>query len=61
MSNRFLNWCKCHMFSVVAGLAADEETSASSKLVGSIAERYHLRVPSREKHIVGIELLMQMI
>lgn len=42
--DEFLNWCKMHMFSVVASLTADAERTMSSRMVESIAQRHNLRV-----------------
>mmetsp|Transcript_30992 Transcript_30992/g.69772 ORF Transcript_30992/g.69772 Transcript_30992/m.69772 type:complete len:351 (-) Transcript_30992:31-1083(-) len=47
--DEFLNWCKAHMFSVVAGLTADSEHVTSLKLVQQVAHRCGLRVSDVDK------------
>ncbi|CAE7596025.1 unnamed protein product [Symbiodinium natans] len=42
--DEFLNWCKAHMFSVVAGLTADSDHTTSTRLVQTVAHRCGLRV-----------------
>ncbi|CAE7675430.1 unnamed protein product [Symbiodinium sp. KB8] len=42
--DEFLNWCKAHMFSVVAGLTADSDHTTSLRLVETVANRCGIRV-----------------